>query len=94
MNFILPIILILISVNEINKSVLVLRKKQKHIFLAFKILLSILTPFLPDKRINGIYKEYNKRIEEFAIQSLWFWIFVLIYNIIKLWIAIVMKDLF
>ena len=94
MNFILPIILILISVSEINKSVLVLRKKQKHIFLAFKILLSILTPFLPDKRINGIHKEYNKRIETYAIQSLWFWIFVLTYNIIKLWIAILKKDLF
>ncbi len=94
MNFILPIILILISVSEINKSVLVLRKKQKHIFLAFKILLSILTPFLPDKRINGIQKEYNKRIETYAIQSLWFWIFVLTYNIIKLWIAILKKDLF
>ena len=94
MNFILPIILILISASEINKSVLVLRKKQHHMFLAFKILLSILTPFLPTKRVNEINKEYNKRIESYAIQSLWFWIFVIIYNIIKLWIAIVMKDLF
>jgi hypothetical protein len=94
MNLIVPIICIPLSISEINKSFLVLRKNQKHIFLAFRVLLLMITPFLPAKRLIEINKEYYKKIETYAIQSLWFWIFVLIYNIIRLIVAIVMKELF
>lgn len=94
MKLIFAIIIIPIAINEIRKSILVLRKNQKHVFLAFRIILSILLPFLPSKRINEINKEYNRRIKSYATQSILFWAFVLIYMIGDLVIAFITKTLF
>lgn len=94
MNFIVPVILIILSISEINKSLLVLRKNEKYVFLAFKVLMSIVFPFLSSKRISEIKKEYNKRIKSYATQSITFWVFVFIYNLVKLLIAVARKELF
>jgi hypothetical protein len=87
-------ILILFSLIEIRKGILVLRKNQIHVFLGVQLVLFIMRAFFLQKRIEIFNKEYKKSIKQYAIQSTLVWSFVLIFNVISLWLAIIDKELF
>ncbi len=85
MNLLTSTILILFSLIEIRKGILVLRKNQIHVFLGVQLLLFLMKVFFLQKRIEIFNKEYKKNIRSYAIQSTLVWSFVLIFNFISLW---------
>lgn len=94
MNLLESLMLILFSIIEIRKSVLVLRKNQMQVFLGVQIVLFIMKIFQFKKRIDVFNKEYKKKIRSYAIQSIIVWAFVFMFNLVRLWLAIIRKELF
>ena len=94
MNLLTSAILILFSLIEIRKGVLVLRKNQIHVFLGVQLVLFLMKVFFLQKRIEIFSKEYKKNIRSYAIQSILVCSFVLIFNFISLWQATINKELF
>lgn len=94
MDLLISIVLILFSLIEIRKGILVLRKNQIHVFLGVQLVLCIMNVFFLKKRVEIFNKEYKKNIKSYAIQSILVWSFVLIFNFISLWLATINKELF
>lgn len=94
MNLLTSTILIFLSVMEIRKGILVLRKNQEHVFLGIQFILFLMKILFLKKRIEIFNREYKKNIKSYATQSILVWSFVLISNIVSIWLATINKELF